>query len=93
MWVGHGAIIMPGIGIGHGAVIGGGAVVTCDVAPYAIVAGVPAKFIRWRFAPEMAEKLIALSWWDWEHDRLAAAIADMQALSVEAFVEKYGHRP
>lgn len=89
MWVGHGAIIMPGIGIGHGAVIGGGAVVTRDVAPYAIVAGVPAKFIRWRFGPEITEKLIALSWWDWEHDRLAAAIDDMQALSAEQFVEKY----
>jgi phosphonate metabolism protein (transferase hexapeptide repeat family) len=89
VWVGHGAIVMPGLSVGHGAVIGGGAVVTQDVAPYAIVAGVPAKFIRWRFQPEFAEKLIALAWWDWEHDRLAAAIADMQGLSAEEFVEKY----
>jgi phosphonate metabolism protein (transferase hexapeptide repeat family) len=92
-WIGHGAIILPGIAIGHGAVIGGGAVVTQDVEPYAIAAGVPAKFIRWRFAPELVERLIALAWWDWEHDRLAAAIPDMQALSAESFVEKYGNRP
>jgi phosphonate metabolism protein (transferase hexapeptide repeat family) len=89
VWVGHGVIIMPGITIGHGAVIGGGAVVTHDVVPNAIVAGVPAKFIRWRFPPEIAQRLIALSWWDWEHDKLASAIADMQAMSAEEFVEKY----
>jgi phosphonate metabolism protein (transferase hexapeptide repeat family) len=89
VWIGHGAIVLPGISIGHGAVAGGGAVVTQDVPAYAIVAGVPAKFIGWRFVSEIADKLIALSWWDWEHDRLAAAIGDMQALSAEAFVEKY----
>jgi phosphonate metabolism protein (transferase hexapeptide repeat family) len=93
VWIGHGAIIMPGITVGHGAVIGGGAVVTRDVAPYAIVAGVPAMFIRWRFAPEIAEKLIAMSWWDWEHDRLAGAIADMQMLSAADFTEKYRNHP
>jgi phosphonate metabolism protein (transferase hexapeptide repeat family) len=90
VWIGHGAIVMPGIAVGHGAVIGGGAVVTEDVPAYAIIAGVPARFIRWRFAPEIAEKLIALAWWDWDHDRLAAAIPDMQAMSAEEFVRKFG---
>jgi phosphonate metabolism protein (transferase hexapeptide repeat family) len=89
VWIGHGAIIMPGISIRHGAVVGGGAVVTQDVPAYAIVAGLPAKFIRWRFEPGIAEKLIAIAWWDWAHDRLATAIADMQAMSAEEFVEKY----
>ena len=90
VWIGHGAIVMPGITIGHGAVIAAGAVVTKDVAPYAIVAGVPARFVKWRFAPETAARLMVLAWWDWDHDRLAKAIPDMQALSAEAFVEKYG---
>ena len=49
VWIGHGAVLMPGISIGHGAVVAAGAVVTRDVAAYAIVAGVPAKRIRWRF--------------------------------------------
>jgi phosphonate metabolism protein (transferase hexapeptide repeat family) len=90
VWIGHGAIVMPGVKIGHGAVVAAGAVVTKDVAPYAIVAGVPARFLKWRFEPHLAERLIALAWWDWHHDRLAQAVADMQALSPEAFVEKYG---
>jgi phosphonate metabolism protein (transferase hexapeptide repeat family) len=89
VWVGHGAIIMPGVTVGDGAVIGAGAVVREDVAPYAIVAGMPAKFIRWRFEPGVAKRLQALRWWDWEHDRLAAAVEDMQALSVEEFLAKH----
>ncbi len=89
VWIGHGAIIMPGLTIGHGAVVAAGAVVTKDVAPYAIVAGIPATFLRWRFEPETAARLMALAWWDWDHDRLAKAIPDMQALSAEAFAAKY----
>jgi phosphonate metabolism protein (transferase hexapeptide repeat family) len=89
VWVGHGAVIMPGVKIGDGAVVAAGAVVTRDVAPYAIVAGVPAKFLRWRFDPKIAERMIALAWWDWAHDQLADAVADMQTLSVEEFLEKY----
>jgi len=90
VWIGHGAIIMPGVKIGTGAVAGAGAVVTKDVAPYSIVAGVPAKPIKRRFAEKISERMIALAWWDWDHARLAAAIQDMQALSAEAFLEKYG---
>ncbi|MBC8037822.1 MAG: antibiotic acetyltransferase, partial [Rhizobiales bacterium] len=89
VWIGQGAVIMPGIAIGHGAVIAAGAVVTKDVAAYAIVADVPARFLRWRFEPKISERITALSWWEWDHDRLAQAIADMQELSAEAFVEKY----
>jgi phosphonate metabolism protein (transferase hexapeptide repeat family) len=89
VWIGHGAIILPGVTIGHGAVVAAGAVVTRDVDPYAIVAGVPAQFLRWRFSPEISTRIIALAWWDWDHDRLAAAVEDMRALSVEAFLVKY----
>lgn len=91
VWIGHGAIVLPGVKIGHGAVVAAGAVVTKDVAPYAVVAGVPARFLKWRFPPEISTRIIALSWWDWEHDRLAAAVDDMRALSVERFLEKYGN--
>jgi phosphonate metabolism protein (transferase hexapeptide repeat family) len=88
-WVGHGAVIMPGIRIGHGAVVAAGAVVTHDVAPYAIVAGVPAKFLKWRFEEKISERIISLGWWDWEHDRLAVAVGDMMMLRVEEFLEKW----
>lgn len=90
VWIGHGAVIMPGVTIGDGAVVGSSAVVTKDVAPYTIVAGVPARMIKWRFPEVLAERLIALAWWDWDHDKLGETLPDMRALSVEAFVEKYG---
>ena len=89
VWIGHGAIIKAGVKIGHGAVVAAGAIVTHDVEPYAIVAGVPAKFMRWRFEPKISKRIISLAWWDWEHDRLAGVIDDMRLLSVEAFLEKY----
>ena len=89
VWVGHGAVIMPGVSVGHGAVIGAGAVVTRDVEPYAIVAGVPAARVKWRFKKKIRERIIAIGWWDWEHDRLAAVVDDMRKLTVQAFLEKY----
>lgn len=90
VWIGHGAIILPGVKIGHGAVVAAGAVVTKDAAPYAVVAGVPARFLKWRFAPEISARIIALAWWDWEHERLAAAVDDMRRLSAGEFLGKYG---
>src|SRR5580704_17072173 len=81
VWIGHGAIVLPGRCIGDGAVIAAGAVVTKDVAPYAIVAGNPARVIRPRFADTIAARLQALAWWDWPHERLRAALADFRVLS------------
>lgn len=89
VWIGHGAVVMPGVEIGHGAVVGSSAVVTKDVAPYAMVAGVPARVIKRRHSEALAERLIALAWWDWDHETLGATLSDMRALSAEAFVEKY----
>lgn len=89
VWIGHGAIIMPGVTIGHGAVVAAGAVVTKDVAPHAVVGGVPAAFIKRRFAPEISTRIISLGWWDWEHQRLAKAVDDMRVLDVETFLDKY----
>ena len=89
VWVGHGAIVMPGISVGHGAVVGAGAVVTRDVEPYAIVAGVPARRIKWRFKKALRAKLLRLCWWDWDHDRLAQAVEDMAVLTAVEFARKY----
>lgn len=90
VWIGHGAVIMPGVTIGDGAVVGSSAVVTKDVEPYTIVAGVPARAIKRRYPEALAERLMALRWWDWSHEMLGATLPDMRALSAEAFVEKYG---
>lgn len=66
---------MPGIKIGDGAVIGAGAVVTKDVDPYTVVAGVPAAFLKRRFSPEDAARLEAIRWWDWEDRMIEENIA------------------
>lgn len=89
VWIGHGAIILPGRSIGTGAVVAGGAIVTKDVAPYTIVAGNPARLIRPRFSAEIAERLLALAWWDWEHARLREALIDFRSLPVEAFLDRH----
>jgi phosphonate metabolism protein (transferase hexapeptide repeat family) len=88
-WLGHGVIVKPDVTVGAGAVIASGAVVTRDVPPYMIMAGVPAQPLRPRFAPGIADRLMALAWWDWSHDRLRAALPDFRALPAEAFLEKY----
>lgn len=64
VWIGDKAIIMNGVTIGNGAVIGAGAVVTKDVDHYSIVTGVPAKHYRYRFPPEIIERLLQLKWWE-----------------------------
>ncbi|OQX66371.1 MAG: antibiotic acetyltransferase [Sorangiineae bacterium NIC37A_2] len=89
VWVGHGAVVLPGVRIGDGAVIGANSVVTRDVEAYAIVAGAPARPLRQRFPAEVAARLAALCWWDWPPDRLAEAVPDMQALAVGAFLDKW----
>ncbi|MFD0857363.1 DapH/DapD/GlmU-related protein [Roseovarius aquimarinus] len=88
-WIGHGALIRPEVTIGTGAVVGAGSVVTRDVAPYSIVAGNPARAIRDRQPPEIAERLIALGWWDWSHDALRLALEDFRQMPVAAFLKKY----
>jgi phosphonate metabolism protein (transferase hexapeptide repeat family) len=90
VWIGHGAIILPGRRIGTGAVVAAGAVVTKDVAPYTIVGGNPARVIRRRFPEPVGERLMALAWWDWPHERLRAELPAFRTLSVEAFLERHG---
>ncbi len=89
VWIGHGAVVMPGVTIGDGAVVGANAVVTRDVAPYSVVAGVPARRLKARFPAEIAARLAALAWWDWPAERLTEAIPDMQSLSIEDFLNKW----
>jgi phosphonate metabolism protein (transferase hexapeptide repeat family) len=89
VWIGHGAIVLPGRTIGTGAVVGAGAIVTKDVAPYAVVAGNPARVIRQRFPDDIAERLQALAWWDWSHEKLREVLPDFRRLPIEGFLDKY----
>jgi phosphonate metabolism protein (transferase hexapeptide repeat family) len=90
VWIGHGAVILPGVKIGTGAVVGANAVVRRDVLPFEIVAGVPAKAIRFRFEEKIRARILECSWWDWPFEKVAEAIPDMQALGIEAFLDKWG---
>lgn len=89
VWIGHGAIVLAGRSIGTGAVVAGGAIVTKDVAPYTIVAGNPARVVRRRFPEPVAERLEALAWWDWGHEKLRESLSDFRALPAEAFLERW----
>lgn len=89
VWIGHGAIILPGINIGHGAVVAAGAVVTKDIDNYTIVTNIPARPMRKRFPDEIIERLLAIKWWDWSHEQLREALEDFRQASIEEFVEKH----
>ena len=75
VWVGKNAIILGGVTIGNGAIIAAGAVVTSDVPPYSVYAGVPAKHIKDRFSPTVVAELEALAWWDKTKSELEAISA------------------
>lgn len=70
VWIGENVFINDGIAIGNGAVIGAHSVVTHDVPDYAIVAGVPAKVIRYRFSSEQIVQLNEVKWWDWPEEKI-----------------------
>jgi phosphonate metabolism protein (transferase hexapeptide repeat family) len=89
VWIGHGAIVLPGRSVGTGAVIAAGAIVTKDVPAYTIVAGNPARIIKRRFPEDITNRLAALAWWDWDHEKLRRALPAFRNLPVEDFLETY----
>ena len=68
VWIGAYAHVMSGVKVGNGAVVAANAVVTRDVAPFAIVAGCPARILKYRFDERTRDRVTALGWWNWDHD-------------------------
>lgn len=84
VWIGFNATIMPGIKIGDGAIIASNSTVTKDVEPYSIVGGNPAKEIKKRFSKEQIEKLLKISWWNWEIEKITENIQNLTDQNIEA---------
>ena len=89
VWIGATSTIMSGITIGDGAIIGAGSTVTKDVPPFAIVAGNPGKIVKYRFTEEQIEKLLQISWWNWEEDKIRDNAMSMWSPNIDDFIKKF----
>jgi acetyltransferase-like isoleucine patch superfamily enzyme len=91
VYIGVGAIVLSGITIGDGAVVGAGSVVAKPVPPYAVVVGNPARIVHYRFESETRERLLALRWWDWDHEEIEAALPWFTS-DIESFLDEMERR-
>lgn len=87
VWLCTNSIILSGVTVGHGAVVAAGAVVSRDVAPYSIVAGNPARHIRWRFDPEVCAALLQAAWWEWPELEIRSISALLCSDRIEDFLD------
>jgi acetyltransferase-like isoleucine patch superfamily enzyme len=89
VWIGRDVMIMSGVTIGHGAVIAARALVTSDVAPYAIVGGMPARPLRMRFTEEQIASLLKIAWWDWPGQTIRARAHELMNPDIDRFIATY----
>ena len=87
VWLGYNTIILDGVRIGDGAVIGAGSVVTHDIEPYAIYAGNPAHFLRWRFSEDTINRIQKSHWWQYDLDHLKQ-LAERAECSIDELVSE-----
>lgn len=87
VWIGFEATLLPGVKVGNGAVIAAKSVVAADVPDYAIVAGNPARVVRYRHPEGDIVRLLALRWWDWPIERITAHVRTIALGSVDELIE------
>ncbi|EPL6463916.1 type B chloramphenicol O-acetyltransferase [Pseudomonas aeruginosa] len=92
VWIGTEAMFMPGVRVGHGAIIGSRALVTGDVEPYAIVGGNPARTIRKRFSDGDIQNLLEMAWWDWPLADIEAAMPLLCTGDIPALYQHWKQR-
>jgi virginiamycin A acetyltransferase len=83
VWIGYDSLIMPGVQIGHGAIVSSRSVVTRDVPPYTIVGGNPAQPLKQRFDDEVIARLLQIAWWDWPVEKISRNLAAIVAADLE----------
>lgn len=87
VWLGYEALVMPGVKIGHGAIIAARSVVSSDVPPYAVAAGNPARVVKSRFPEEVAARLLEIAWWDWPIDKVTRNLELITGGDIEALAK------
>lgn len=88
VWLGRNVVITNGANVGNGVIAGAGAIITKDVPDYAVVGGIPAKIIRYRYSKEQIDALNKIQWWNWSDDEIRERYDDFY-LPIEEFIEKY----
>nr|WP_238151077.1 CatB-related O-acetyltransferase [Kribbella sindirgiensis] len=83
VWLGYQTLVMPGVRIGHGAIVASGSVVTGDIPDYGIAGGNPAKLIRRRYADAEVDRLLELAWWNWPLEHLTANVRTIMSGTVD----------
>lgn len=91
VWIADDVTFLSGVTVGNGAVIGAGSIVTKDVPDYAIVAGVPATIIRYRFTNEQISKLNKIAWWNWSEEKVANNINKILTNDIDEFIKEFGN--
>jgi acetyltransferase-like isoleucine patch superfamily enzyme len=89
VWIGYRATIIGEVTIGDGAIIGAGALVVDDVPPYAVVGGVPAKVIKYRFEKNQIDSLLKIKWWNWDIKTIKTRLSDVYRSDIDFFIAKY----
>lgn len=89
VWLGNGATILSGVTIGDGAVVGAHALVTKDIPPYAVVAGNPARIVKYRFEEKVIEKFMEIKWWNWSYEQIHIAVPLLQSNQLDKLFEFY----
>jgi len=89
VWIGAKSTIMSGVKISNGSIIAAGSTVTKDVPPYAIIAGNPGKIVKYRFTEEQIKKLLLISWWNWDEQKIKDNAMIMWSNNIESFIDKF----
>jgi acetyltransferase-like isoleucine patch superfamily enzyme len=87
VWFGRNVVVCNGAKVGNGVIAGAGAVITKDVPDYAVVGGVPAKIIKYRYTEEQIKKLNEIKWWNWSDEKIAETFMDFY--NIDVFFEKH----